>query len=241
MKLNIILSCLLFVCLISLSSAYAQHTQNTSYTLIVTSNNATECNLSYIQYPDDTITIFDLALTKNGNSFYITIDSGNYTMQGDLCHGIVCTDGATIESGTDCQTITPDGVTPSTAQGIAYSFLLVVALVLMIVCFVSAFLIDGKHEWSMGGELLKVNFNNYFKMGLFFLGYLFAIVCSYLAWNVADKFLMIKLGASIFLTIFNILWILLFPIILLIIILGFVKWLGDLELHKLQERGLHKR
>lgn len=137
--------------------------------------------------------------------------------------------------------VTPTGYNSTTAQSLAYSFLLIFSIILMCLAWTFAFVIDGKHEWTMGGDLVQVNFNNYFKLGLFFMGYLFAIFSSFLAWQVSSNVLLIDTGSTIFSFLFNTLWVLLFPIIILILILGLIKWLADLELHKLGERGLHER
>ena len=111
----------------------------------------------------------------------------------------------------------------------------------LVVCLYGAFTIDGKNEFSMGGDLIKVNFNKYYKGFLFLLAYLFSIFTSYLTWQVSAQFLFLDWGSVIFKTIHNILWIGFFPLMIILIIIGFVKWLADVELHKLAERGLKPR
>ena len=91
------------------SAEYLSHKQNTNFDLVVTSNNGTACNLSNIQYPDGSQTIYNLALTKDGQTFYSTIDAGNYSQLGSTCHNIVCTDGVSYETGSVCREITSDG------------------------------------------------------------------------------------------------------------------------------------
>lgn len=137
--------------------------------------------------------------------------------------------------------ITPTGTNPTTAQGLIYALLILASMFFLLVCLYGAFTIDGKNEFSMGGDLIRVNFNKYYKGFLFLIAYLFAIFTSFLTWQVSAQFLMIDLGTAIFKTIFNILWIGFFPIMILLIIIGFVKWLADVELHKLAERGLKPR
>jgi hypothetical protein len=137
--------------------------------------------------------------------------------------------------------ITPSGTNPTTAQGLIYGLLIFASMFFLIVCLYGAFTIDGKNEFSMGGDLIKVNFNKYYKGFLFLIAYLFAIFTSFLTWQVSAQFLLLDLGTAIFKTIFNILWIGFFPIMILLIIIGFVKWLADVELHNLAERGLKPR
>lgn len=147
-----------------------------------------------------------------------------------------------ISSGfEDSFLITPSGTNPTTAQGFLYGLLILASMFFLVVCLYGAFTIDGKNEFSMGGDLIKVNFNKYYKGFLFLLAYLFAIFTSYLTWQVSAQFLFMDWGSVIFKTIHNILWIGFFPLMILLIIIGFVKWLADVELHKLAERGLKPR
>lgn len=137
--------------------------------------------------------------------------------------------------------ITPNGTNPTTAQGLIYGLLILASMFFLIICLYGAFTIDGQNEFSMGGDLINVNFNKYYKGFLFLLAYLFAIFTSYLVWQVSAQFLALDLGTAIFQSLFNILLIGLPIIILVLIIVGFVKWFADVELHKLAERGLKPR
>lgn len=137
--------------------------------------------------------------------------------------------------------MTPSGTNPTTAQGLLYGLLILASMFFLVVCLYGAFTINGQNEFTMGGDLIKVNFNKYYKGFLFLLSYLFAIFTAYLSWQVSAQFLLLDLGTAIFKTLFNLLWIGFFPIMILLIIVGFVKWLADVELHKLAERGLKPR
>ena len=112
MKLLYLLSlCMMMVVMAGLGSAsdYLGHKQNTAFNLTILSNNATSCNLSYIQYPNDVSHIFNQPLVKNGQTFHLNIPSGNYSQLGTICHGITCTDGVSVETGSVCRNITPSG------------------------------------------------------------------------------------------------------------------------------------
>lgn len=137
--------------------------------------------------------------------------------------------------------VTPSGTIPSTAQALIYSFLILVSMFLVLISIYGAFAIDGKNEFSMGGDLINVNFNKYYKGFLFLLSYLFMIFTTYLTWQVSAQFLLLDLGTAIFKSLFNILLIGLPIIIFVLIIVGFMKWLADVELHKLAERNLKPR
>ena len=106
--LNKILGIMIILALVGTISAYDAHKQNTNYNLIISSNNATNCNVSYIQRAD---VIFNniIPMTKNVNDFSKTLDKGNFSAIGDTCIGITCTDGTTIETGSKCLTVSPLG------------------------------------------------------------------------------------------------------------------------------------
>jgi len=112
MNKNILL-CLMFgVLLISVVSASCPpHKQTTDFSAVAISNNATACNVSYIQYPDNSILYINGEMEKNDNSFNYTISFGNFTRIGETYVGIKCTDGLTEEVGTICRNVTPSGFT----------------------------------------------------------------------------------------------------------------------------------
>lgn len=177
----------------------------------------------------------------DGVGFTSTINSGNFSNLGGYSFVVWCnstTQGGFFDS---YFLVTPTGQTTTTAQGLLYGLLILASMFFLFVCLYGAFTINGQNEFSMGGDLIRVNFNKYYKGFLFLIAYLFAIFTSYLSWQVSAQFLLLDLGTAIFKTIFNILWIGFFPIMILLIIVGFVKWLADVELHKLAERGLKPR
>lgn len=137
--------------------------------------------------------------------------------------------------------VTPSGTIPSTSQGIIYSILLLTSLALMTFFYVFSYSLDGKNKYTMGGDLIELNINKFFKLGLFFAGYLFMIFSSYIAWQISFQFLLLDFGTAIFKTLFTTLWIFAIPLFIFVVIMGIMKWLFDLELHKLAERGLKPR
>jgi len=110
---KIYLIAFMIVFLVGLISAtdYIPHKQTTDFDLVVTSNNGTSCNLSIIQYANGDSNILNQELTKNGQTFYATIDKTNFTQIGDVCMNVVCTDTLTYETGSVCRAVSPSGFT----------------------------------------------------------------------------------------------------------------------------------
>jgi len=106
---KLMLTIMLGIFLVSMISAYSPHEQDTAWNVVISSNNATSCNVSYVQYPTNTIVTLNAAMHKDGTSFNYTLAAGNFTGIGDICAGISCTDGTTNEVGSVCRAITPSG------------------------------------------------------------------------------------------------------------------------------------
>ena len=151
-----IIQCLHFV------NAYESVPQNQNYTLVVSSNNATSCNLTYIKI-GNTNTIVNLEMTKSGQDFYLVIDRGNYSSLTDICLGITCTNGVNFESGNECRTITTSGQKLSLSNTI----IVIVFLIISILCFILGYSFDKERF------LLKTSF------------YLFSLLLGLLAVNSA--------------------------------------------------------
>lgn len=102
---------MLGIMLISLTSAsdYLPHKQNTNFDLIISSNNATQCNFTYIQYPNGSKISNTFSMVKSGKDFSYTILAGNFSALGSTCFGISCYDGATYETGSVCREVTSQG------------------------------------------------------------------------------------------------------------------------------------
>jgi len=107
----LMLMALMILPLVSASGeSYLPHEYSTPFTLTASSNNASTCNLTYIQYADNTKTNFNIELDKVGQDFSKTISAGNYTILGAVCHGITCSDSSSnLETGSICREITPSG------------------------------------------------------------------------------------------------------------------------------------
>jgi len=109
MKKLIILLLIISLIPLALAQDYLPHKQNTDFDLIISSNNGTQCNWTYIQYPDGTKISYNLNMTKIGTEFNYTIDKNNFTQLGSNCMGITCFDGSEYETGSVCREITPNG------------------------------------------------------------------------------------------------------------------------------------
>lgn len=92
-----------------ISAEYLAQKQNNPLDVIISSNNATQCNISTIQYTTQSSSLLNYQMDKNGQIFNYTLNSNYFSILGDVCIDILCTDGNTIETGSICRTVTPSG------------------------------------------------------------------------------------------------------------------------------------
>jgi len=111
------------------STTYLPLHQSSDFDLVISSNNATQCNLTYITYPNGK-TLYNTPLTKTGTTFSLLIRSGNYSQLGAVCHGIVCTDGTTVLPGTICRQVTPSGFVNTIS--FLFLFISIIALIMIL-------------------------------------------------------------------------------------------------------------
>jgi hypothetical protein len=145
-KTKRIMICLAFMFIVGIGilvclkevKAFSPQQLNTNYNLIVTSNNATSCNLTYIQTPT-TLRMMKIPMTRNLTDFSILINKSNFTEIGDVCMGIACSDGVSYETGSKCVEVTPSG--RNGASNIV--FMIFVISLIYLITFIGFF---GKNE-----------------------------------------------------------------------------------------------
>ena len=233
----------LFVCLaismmVMASAEYLPQQQNTAFTLTITSNNATACNLSSIQYPDGTQTLFNSALTKSGQTFYKTIASGNYSQLGTTCHYIGCTDGITQETGSVCREVTYTGDLINGSKmgvyGIALVFLIIMALGLGLF----AHRMNGEDSRSDDGSILQINMLKHVKPILWIGVWILAMVIMFIVSNMGIAFLPNAMIGDLFFKFYQILFWLTIVGVPVYFIYLIVKAVESKELQRMIERGV---
>lgn len=162
----------LFLILFMITSANAQnylpHKLDNNLTFSITSNFATSCVLSDINYPSGTLEINQTGEVSD-KTFTFFIDGGNYSTLGNYCHNIVCTDGADTTSGDVCREVTTSGDTISGTKIAAYIML----LLFLFVCVFGFYSVQQKvnYEKWYKSILTKYENKNIVKVVLSSMGY----------------------------------------------------------------------
>jgi len=125
----ILITALLIISSGMVSASYSPHQQDTPWNVVVSSNNATACNISYLKYPSNAVVTLNGAMNKDGTSFNYTLAYGNFTGLGDFCAGISCTDGISNEVGSICRAVTPSGYSGT------FQLYVIILIILMAIVF----------------------------------------------------------------------------------------------------------
>lgn len=227
------------IVLLSLSfiSAYETHKQNTDYLLIISSNNATSCNVTYV----GNSTNLKLNMTRMGQDFSRLIAKENFSVMEDTCMGVTCYDGVRYETGSVCLTVNYGGYN----LGLSESIIMMI-VILILVAISSVTLYTGvKMKWSNtrddDGYFNYVNYSKYAKLLFLGLFYFEIVLLMYLASGLLVNFSSIPNLYKMFYNFFLILYRGIFIIIFVIIALGIVSFIKDKRIEKAITRNLRVR
>lgn len=142
---------LLGLFLISFTGAvdFTPHKQNQDLQLFIQSNNATECNVTFISYSNGQSTPLAGAFTKKGTAFNYTLNSSYFEELGDTCIGVSCTDGASNVPGSICRNITPSGF--DNIGTFYFIFIIIIGLIFLI-----GFKLENEWIMTLGSILVLI-------------------------------------------------------------------------------------
>jgi hypothetical protein len=182
-------------------------------------------------YVDDTLAV---------DGFYFNVSGGNFSQLGLFTYHIYCNTSYYGGFATGNIEIVSSGKIPTEAESMVYMGLLFLSLILFIVSVYITISIKGNNSTDYGG-IIKVNWNKYIKYFMFYVSYLLLWLLMFFAWQISHLFLTLTLFTNIMRMVYMLLTIGLAPIFIVTFILALLKWLLDLKLNKLAERGLKPR
>jgi len=245
MKNKILLTLMIGMFLFSLVGIQAgdfdSHKQNTDFTLTISGNEATSCNTTWIKFPNGSSNILNIPMTKDGTTFYTTIESGNFSSLGTTCLGLSCTDGSQNEVGSKCLDVTPEGYTVSEGSGIIYSILFLGTLVLFIISLYYGLTLPWKNNSSEEGDLLSIDYKKYLKMFLLFTSYLILTFTFAIGKGMSNDFLMSDGAYGFFNVGFSVLLIGIMPSLIALGYFVIASAIFDKKVQRAIERGLPVR
>ena len=235
---KVMLILLLCIMMFSFASALDVHEYNQDYGLIVSSNNATQCNMSYIQYPNESFTIYNLPLDKNLNSFTTTVLGTNFTEKGVTCMGLSCTDGVTQETGSRCLEVKYLSEDIDSA-GISFYLLSIVVLFVFfgLVIWATAKIPSGNYK-DLDDKVIQINKLKHFRPVLWTFAWTLILSIAFIMSNMALAYIPNPMIGNFFFVIFRLMSISSIVIVPLIFIWILARWWQDRETQRLLERGI---
>lgn len=174
------------------------------------------------------------------DGFFFNVSAGNFSNVGLFKYHVYCNDSIRGGFVTGQILVSTNNQNPTEAQAIVYIGMLVLTLILFLTAVFITFSIKSQNEMDFGG-LVKVNFNKYLKYLMFYVSYLLLWLVIFFAWQISFNFLQTEFFTTLLRIIYVSMTILLAPMFLITFLFAMVKWLTDLKLHKLYERGLKPR
>jgi len=211
---------------------------NTNGVLISNITNGINCRGH--MYNKQGMNVISLDAEPFRDGWYFNVSAGNFTGLGLFSYHVHCNDSTMGGFVSGAITVTESGEEITESNASIYSSMFIVTILLFILCVFITFKIDSKDEIDFGG-ILRVNFNKYIKYGMFFVSYLMLWVSTYFGWQIAYHFLLTGFIADFMRLIYITLTGLLIPIFIGGFLFMLTKWLTDLKLHKIAERGLKPR
>jgi len=195
------------------------------------------CNITITREPY--FALNNKRMTNNG--FYLNYTFYNTSINGEYQASIVCKNGADSSFDNFFFKITASGNPPlTTGETILYGICFIFFLSISISFLVWSIGIDGKNTYKIG-DYAQINYGKYLKLFLFTLSYFgFWIFCLFAATLIENYFEM-SFMYNFFMTIFQIMSILIIPFLMVMSVAAFVDWIADAKLHKLIKRGLPPR
>jgi len=216
---------------------FPTHKQSTDLQFSITSNNATQCNLTKINTPGNLFIINQVG-TKTSQTFNFTVDGGNYSEFGTYCHKIECTDGVKIVSGEICYEINYFGKELTSSQSTIYIGLIGILIFTLFATFFGMSYLPKSNAKDEYGRILSINYLKHFRLVLWLFAYFLFIAILYLSSNIAFAFLSEQLFAKFLFAIFVILMSMSPIVVIVLMISFFVKFYHDKEFQKMLNRGI---
>jgi hypothetical protein len=230
MKNKLILTIILGMFLISCVSASLGTFKAGDCVDIKTILNTSAVTISSLSYPNSSIILYIVPMTKNGltfnYSFCNTSTLGTYNYDYNDTEGNVYINDFKI--GKD--------LTTGTAI-LNLGFLAIIILLLIVTIMATTNLPSGNDEDGFG-QIINVNSLKYLNYGLYLVSYGLLIAVFFLSSNIALAYITDGMFGQILFKIYQILMLIAIPFVILILIMIFVNIFKDKEVKNMLEQGI---
>ncbi len=210
--------------------------QGENINLIQTCSNCTYNNLSTVLFPNSSVAISNVEMTKD-DTFY------NYTFYNTSTIGIYIVNGFGDPDGEKTSwvydfEVTPTGTILKTSDSNLYILLTLGSLFFFLLCLWGGIVLPFGNQRNDEGKVISVQKLKYFKVGLLFLSYVFLIWMLNLFLALSTNFSILTQYTKFFEVIFSVMNAMSYPLfVFMLIIMSIMGW-KDLALKKLLLRGI---
>lgn len=199
-----------------------------------------QCNIT-IFYPNQTTLINNQPMTNSTAVHNFTLSGLEVESLGLYQVAAICRDGAVEGADTFFFRITPTGSVLSTAQGIIYLLVLLLATGLFCLSLLGAILIPFKNIRNEEHRVVQFNDLRYIKIFLWWMAYAFLTSIAFLMWNLTLGFLNFNVASNFFEWIWKALAISFWPIFVVFMLTIVINFLLSKRLNDSLKRGLTPR
>ncbi len=198
------------------------------------------CNVT-IFYPNQTTLIDNQPMTNTTSVHNFTLDGIQVESLGLYQVAAICKDGAVNGADTFFFRITPTGTVLSTAQGIIYLLVLLLATGLFCLSLLGAILIPFQNIRNEDHKVVQFNDLRYIKIFLWWMAYAFLTSIAFLMWNLTLGFLSFNVASNFFEWVWKALAVSFWPIFVVFVLTILINFLMSRRLNEALRRGLPTR
>lgn len=226
--------------LISLVSAEVQtlgtFKQGDCINLIQTCDSCTYNNISYIIYPNSSVALSNVAMTRD-DTYYNYILCYTSALGDYIVNGFGDLDGVKTIWVYDFK-VTQTGTILKTSDSITYLILIFGVLLFFLLCLYGGIVLPFRNDRDGRGKIISVQKLKYFKLACLFTSYILFVWLANLLFALANNFNILQSYVKFFEVMFSVINSFSYPMfVLMFISILFLAW-KDLQLKKLLERGL---
>lgn len=226
---------MMFVPMISAIDNLGTFKKDSNIQLFQSCDTCTYVNLSSVKLPNGTILLYNTATTKSGTTY--TIDFSETTLQGDYSYEVCGDKDGTFTCEIIDFSINYNGEETSTPQGIIYAVLMGLLVILFFISIYGVSVLPSKDERTDDGLIVDAGNLKHLRKVVMFVSYALLMGIFYIASNIGFVVLTNEMFGKVMFTIFQVMYRMLLPVIVLTLIWIFVSMYQDKEMKKMIERG----
>lgn len=196
------------------------------------------CNIT-VQYPNGTLLIDNQEATRNPSYYNITLPDTStlgFHQYQSFCHN--ATKAGTSDELYFLVNLTGEEFT--TGKAVLYIFVLIISVVGFLLVLYGAIRLPWDNRRDDEGMVVSMNDLKYVKLFLWFFAYIMLLFISFLTANVT-KFLQMGVASGFFDFVHLFLLVFTFPIFVIVVVTGIVRFFNDKKTYALIERNIRVR